>query len=148
MKQNASSRKVNEQARETIASVLLFEMSDPRLEGITVLSCEVSFDRSVCNVFYTTAPENYDAAAAALEAGKGRVRSLIASQLNWRVAPELRFLLDETVDSAERIEAAIAREQERLSETETISEDEDEAETEQQSGFVTEPDEREETDAE
>ena len=56
MKQGSSSRKVNEQAREVIANILLFEMTDPRLSMVTITSCEVSFDRSVANVFYTTEP--------------------------------------------------------------------------------------------
>lgn len=32
MKQNSSSRKLNEQAREVLAHILLFEVSDPRLD--------------------------------------------------------------------------------------------------------------------
>ena len=47
MKQGSSNRKVNEQAREVIASILLFEISDPRLSLVTVTACEVSYDRSV-----------------------------------------------------------------------------------------------------
>ena len=62
MKQSSSNRKVNEQAREVIASILLFEISDPRLELVTVTGCEVSYDRSVCNVFYTTEPERFASA--------------------------------------------------------------------------------------
>ena len=54
MKQNSSSRRVNQQAREVIASILLFEVSDPRLANVTITDCEVSFDLSFCNVFYTT----------------------------------------------------------------------------------------------
>ena len=57
MKQSASNRKVNEQAREVIASILLFDVSDPRLHLVTITGCEVSYDRSVCNVYYTTDPE-------------------------------------------------------------------------------------------
>ena len=54
MKQGSSSRKVNEQAREVIASILLFDISDPELSMVTITGCEVSFDRSVCNVYYST----------------------------------------------------------------------------------------------
>ena len=60
MKQSSSNRKVNEQAREVIAGILLFEISDPRLELVTITGCEVSYDRSVCNVFYTTEPDRYE----------------------------------------------------------------------------------------
>ena len=117
MKQGSSSRKVNEQAREVIANILLFEMTDPRLSMVTITSCEVSFDRSVANVFYTTEPSRYVEVAEALQAAAGRIRSLMAKQLSWRVAPELRFMLDSSVDQAERIAEALARDAQRNSST-------------------------------
>ena len=39
-------RKVDEQAREVISSILLFEVSDPRLQLVTITGCSISFDRS------------------------------------------------------------------------------------------------------
>lgn len=107
MKQGSSNRKVNEQAREVIAGILLFEISDPRLSLVTITGCEVSYDRSVCNVFYTADKQQYKKAAAAFEAASGRIRSLMAKQLSWRVAPQLRFILDGSVDEAERIAQAL-----------------------------------------
>jgi len=109
MKQSSSNRKVNEQAREVIAGILLFEISDPRLELVTITGCEVSYDRSVCNVFYTTEPDRYEDVAAAVQKASGRIRSLMARKLSWRIAPELRFLLDKSVDEAERIASALER---------------------------------------
>ena len=114
MKQTSSSRKVNEQAREVIASILLFEISDPRLSLVTITACEVSFDRSVCNVFYTTDKDRYDVVEAAFSKASGRIRSLMAKKLSWRCAPELRFMLDESVDNAERIARALANDEVRL----------------------------------
>lgn len=113
MKQGSSNRKVNGQAREVIAGILLFEISDPRLALVTVTGCEVSYDRSVCNVFYTAQPGRYEEAAEAFKAAAGRIRSLMARQLSWRVAPELRFHLDTSVDEAQRIAAALAADAER-----------------------------------
>lgn len=113
MKQSGSSRKVNERAREVIASILLFEVSDPRLDLVTVTGCEVSYDRSVCNVYYTVSPDRYSEVAEAFEKASGRIRSLMAKSLSWRVAPELRFMLDSSVDEAERIGLALAKEAER-----------------------------------
>ena len=107
MKQGASSRKVNVQAREVIASILLFDISDPRLRAATITGCEVSFDRSYCNVYYTTEPDRYSSTAKAFARAAGRIRSLMARQLSWRVAPELRFILDPSVDEAERISTAL-----------------------------------------
>lgn len=110
MKQGSANRRVNEQAREVIASILLFEISDPRLSLVTITACEVSYDRSVCTVFYTTDKNRYESVEAAMQKAAGRIRSLMARQLSWRVAPQLRFKLDPSVDQAERIAAALAHE--------------------------------------
>lgn len=108
MKQNASSRKANAQAQEAIASILLFDISDARLERATITGCEVSFDKSMCNVFYSAPKVDYESVARAFDSAKGRIRSLMSKQLTWRKTPELRFILDETVDTAARIGNAIA----------------------------------------
>lgn len=113
MKQNASSRKLNQQARDVIANALLFEVSDPRLRFVTITGCEVSFDRSACNVYYTCNADDYDEVAQAFMSARGLIRSLMAKKLPWRVAPELRFILDSSVDNAERIERALMREAKR-----------------------------------
>lgn len=113
MKQGSSNRKVNEQAREVIASILLFEISDPRLQLVTITGCEVSYDRSACNVYYTAEPDRYEDVSAAFSKASGRIRSLMARKLSWRVAPELRFMLDRSVDQAERIATALERDAQR-----------------------------------
>lgn len=108
MKQSSSNRRVNEQAREVISEILLFEISDPRLDMVTITGVEVSYDRSVANVYYSTEPSRYTEVAQAAAAAAGRIRSLMAKKLSWRVAPELRFHLDESVDNAQRIAEALS----------------------------------------
>ena len=114
MKQNSSNRRVNEQARQVIAETLMFEVSDPRLSMVTVTGCEVSFDRSVCNVYYTADPGTYDETQEALTRASGHIRSLLAKKLSWRTSPELRFFLDKSVDEAERIAKALEAERKRM----------------------------------
>lgn len=108
MKQSSSNRRVNEQSREVISEILLFEISDPRLDMVTITGVEVSYDRSVANVYYSTEPSRYTEVAQAFNAAAGRIRSLMAKKLSWRVAPELRFHLDESVDNAQRIAEALS----------------------------------------
>lgn len=108
MKQSSSNRRVNEQTREVISEILLFEISDPRLDMVTITGVEVSYDRSVANVYYSTEPSRYTEVAQAFNAAAGRIRSLMAKKLSWRVAPELRFHLDESVDNAQRIAEALS----------------------------------------
>lgn len=124
MKQGSSSRRVNEQARQVIAETLMFEVSDPRLSMVTITGCEVSFDRSACNVYYTCPPDSYEETQAALAKAGGHIRSILAKKLSWRTSPELRFFLDKSVDEAERIARALETERQRQPYVET----EDEAE--------------------
>ncbi len=108
-------RKVDEQAREVIANILLFDVSDPRLELVTITGCKVSYDRAYCDVFYTVDPDRYADASAAFDSSKGHIRSLMAKKLDWRKAPELRFHRDETVDAAEKLDKYIRAEEARAS---------------------------------
>lgn len=121
MKQGSQNRKVNQQAREVIANILLFEISDPKLSLVTITGCEVSYDRSACNVFYSAEMGQYEAVANAFERASGRIRSLMARQLSWRVAPQLRFILDRSVDEAERIASALERDADRNRASEQIA---------------------------
>ena len=111
MKQTPASRKANEILRGKIANVILFHISDPRLDLITVTDVEVSKDRSVANVYVSAEKSRYDEVMAGLQAAKGRIRSLVGKELGWRVTPELRFKIDTTVDEAERIANVLEGEQ-------------------------------------
>ncbi|MGV8082637.1 MAG: 30S ribosome-binding factor RbfA [Coriobacteriia bacterium] len=107
MKQTPNSRRLNERAREVIASIMLDEIADPRLDLVTVTGAEVSPDRSVVAVYVSTEPARYDSVLAGLESAKGRLRSLLGRALGWRVSPELRFFIDTSIDTGMRITEAL-----------------------------------------
>ncbi|KXB33864.1 30S ribosome-binding factor RbfA [Atopobium deltae] len=107
MKQNQASRRINEQAREKLASILLLEISDPDLAMVTITAVEVSVDRSFMRVFVSCDSSQYERTMAAFDRAKGRIRSLLGRSLAWRVTPQLRFEIDRTTDEAERIAQAL-----------------------------------------
>lgn len=113
MKQGRSNRRVNEQARQVIAETIMFDVADPRLSMVTITGSEVSFDRSVCNVYYTAAPDTYEETQESFSKASGHIRSILAKKLSWRTSPELRFFLDESVDEAQRIAKALEAERQR-----------------------------------
>lgn len=92
MKQNASSPRVNEIAREAIASILLFEVSDPRLDMITVTGCEVSIDRSICHVYVSSEADRYDEVMQGLASAKPRIRSLMGNAYSGVLLPTSFFI--------------------------------------------------------
>ena len=110
MKQTQATRRLGEQLREKLGYILLFEVSDPRLDLVTLTAVEVAVDRSFALVYVSC-----DASA------KGRIRSLLARSLDWRVTPELDFRIDRSTDEAERITRAL----ENVPATLAIEKDED-----------------------
>lgn len=121
MKQNNATRRLGEQLREKLGYILLFEISDPRLDLVTITGVEVSIDRSFARVFVTCDGDRYEEVLEALASAKGRVRSLLARTLNWRVTPELDFRIDRSTDEAERIARAL----ENVPETLSVEKDEE-----------------------
>ncbi len=107
MKQNRNSRRNNQIAREKLASILLFEVSDPDLDLVTLTGVEVSVDKSVMRAYVSCEKDRYEAVSLALERAKGRVRSLLGHALGWRVTPELIWEIDTTADEAEKIQRAL-----------------------------------------
>ena len=107
MKQNKGSRRTNEIAREKLASILLFEISDPDLALVTLTGVEVSVDKSFMRAYVSCEPERYESVSVALQRAKGRIRSILGKSLGWRVTPEIAFAIDTTTDEAERIAIAL-----------------------------------------
>lgn len=107
MKQNRNSRRNNQLAREKLASILLFEVSDPDLDLVTLTGVEVSVDKSVMRAYVSCDRDRYEAVATALDRAKGRVRSLLGHALGWRVTPELIWEIDTTADEADKIARAL-----------------------------------------
>ena len=104
-----------QQAREKLGYILLFEVSDPDLQLVTLTGCEVSIDKSVVVAYVSCEASRYEAVTAALTRAKGRLRSLLGHALGWRVTPELVFRIDTTADEAERISRALQNVPETLS---------------------------------
>ena len=112
---------MGQQAREKLGYILLFEVSDPDLQLVTLTGCEVSVDKSVVVAYVSCDSSRYDEVTAALARAKGRIRSLLGRALGWRVTPELVFRIDTTADEAERISRAL----QNVPETLSVEKDED-----------------------
>lgn len=121
MKQTQATRRLGEQLREKLGYILLFEIADPRLDLVTLTGVDVAVDRSYARVFVSCDGERYDEVLEALNSAKGRIRSLLARSLDWRVTPALDFRIDRSTDEAERISRAL----ENVPSTLSVEKDED-----------------------
>ena len=109
MKQTPRTRKLSESVKEAIAGILATEISDPRLDMVTVTDAQVSSDLMLANVYVTAHgdEDRYDDVLAGLESAKGRIRSLLGKRVKSRFTPELRFYIDDSVDQGMRIAEAL-----------------------------------------
>lgn len=108
MKQQPYSRRMNEAAREKLGYILLFELSDPALELVTLTDVEVSLDKSFLRAYVNCDANRYEEVLQALGRAKGRIRTLLGRSLGWRVTPDIDWRIDTTLDDAERLQVALA----------------------------------------
>lgn len=89
--------RVAAELQRVLNDLLLSDIKDPRLEGVSVSAVEISGDVSVAKVFFSTLLPDADPApvAAALEKAGGYLRSRAGKLLRLRHVPELRFSQDE-----------------------------------------------------
>ena len=107
MKQTPATRRLSEQLREKLGYILLFEIADPRLDLVTITGVEGAQDRSYARIFVSCDADRYEEVLDVLGQAKGRIRSLLARALDWRIVPELDFRIDRSTDEAMRIAAAL-----------------------------------------
>ncbi|MGE0824485.1 MAG: 30S ribosome-binding factor RbfA [Candidatus Binatia bacterium] len=90
---------------EAIAEILLREVKDPRVSGVTLTGVSLSPDLKLAKIFFSTLrPEERVAAQAGLQSAGGYIKRQVAARLRLRFTPELRFLYDETLEKANRLE--------------------------------------------
>jgi ribosome-binding factor A len=93
------SLRMAEAIREVVSQAILFEVSDPRVKGVTVLHGEVSGDLRNATVFVSimgTAAEQENAMRG-LRSATGYLQSLVAARLQTRFTPVLGFKKDEGI---------------------------------------------------
>lgn len=106
------SRPLDETVKETIARILERDVSDPRLEFVTVTGVNVTSDLRHAEVYVTASggAERYEEVLEGLESARGRIRSLLAESVRMKFVPELHFKIDTSIDTGEAIDKALAAE--------------------------------------
>lgn len=98
--------RLNKQIARMLAEILIRETSDPRLQQLTITRVEMTADLAHAKVYYSLL-EDDPSVAQALSKAAGFFRSQIAQRLTLRTVPQLKFLVDERLIKARRIEDLI-----------------------------------------
>lgn len=93
-----------------LSEILLFETTDPRLQGVFVTDVRVDRELSQASIFVSAleGAERSKDVLDGFEHASGFLRSQLAQRTNLRVFPRLRFVWDPTPENAERIETLIS----------------------------------------
>ena len=102
-------RRVEEQLKRLLSELVRREIKDPRVGLITITSAEVTKDLTHANIYFTPFAGVGDAKAAleALRHAAGFLRIQVRNQMRLRVAPELDFHIDDSIERGARLTTLI-----------------------------------------
>ena len=103
-------QRINDRIREELSEILLQEVSDPRLVGISITDVKVDRELAYADVFVSAleGSERWQEIHEGLQHAQGFLRRELSQRVELRVFPRLRFRWDPTFERAERIERLIA----------------------------------------
>jgi len=102
-------QRLGNEVLRTLSELLQFETKDPRLEGVSLTSVDLSRDLSVARVYFSllNPDDSPDPAFAGLQRASGFLRSKLGSAIKIRHVPELRFVHDDSAEQGDRISQLI-----------------------------------------
>ena len=101
--------KIADQIQKDLAELIRTQVKDPRVGMITLTGVEMSPDHHHAKVFFTTmaGQEAAELATKGLQHASGFLRSMLAKGIKLRIAPELHFVYDESVERGVRLSKLI-----------------------------------------
>ena len=100
--------KLNQQFKREISSMLLTgEIRDPRVQFVTITFADISKDLSYAHMGFSVLsddPKVIRAAQEGLDSASGRVRKLVGERVGVRHIPEIRFVYDDSIRHAVKMD--------------------------------------------
>jgi len=100
-------RRVAQQIQRTLSELIRREIRDPRLGMVTLTEVRVSKDMSYATVYYSVLGADQGKAQEVLDAAADILRGPLGRALGLRHSPELKFVLDELIESGARLSGLI-----------------------------------------
>ncbi|MBM3180058.1 MAG: 30S ribosome-binding factor RbfA [Chloroflexi bacterium] len=103
-------QRIADRVKQELAQMLIRELSDPRLKQIFVTDVKIDRELAFADI-YISAVEGASRSAdilAGLESASGFIRRILASRVEVRAFPRLRFHWDPTPEHADHIEKIMA----------------------------------------
>ena len=109
--QNERNARLQGEIRNVLAELLLHEVNDPRLSGVTVSGVRLTADRSKARVFFSVIgdAERERQAGDGFTAASGFLRRELGRRMRLRVVPSLEFIRDASYEYGDRMERLLDR---------------------------------------
>ena len=98
--------RVNELIKEVLSELVLTEIKDPRVGLVTITGVRVTNDLSSAKVLFSVMGDEAQRVETLkrLKAATPFLRRVLVRSMDVRIAPELRWMYDDSLDRAFRIE--------------------------------------------
>ena len=102
-------KRIAERIQEELSEMLIMELADPRLSGVSITDVTVDRELAYANIYYSSleGSERVGEISAGFNHAKKYIRHTLAQRIELRTFPQLRFHWDPTFERAERIDELI-----------------------------------------
>ena len=100
-KNSIKNTRINGEVQKELSNIIHNEIKDPRIHPMTsVISAVVAPDLKTCKAYISVygTPEEKKDTMEGLKKAEGIIRRQLASNMNMRNTPEIRFVLDESIE--------------------------------------------------
>lgn len=100
-KNSIKNTRINGEVQKELSTIIRNEIKDPRIHPMTsVMAVEVAPDLKNCKAYISVLGEKEakEATIKGLNSAEGYIRRQLAKNLNLRNTPEIRFILDESIE--------------------------------------------------
>ena len=125
-KNSIKNTRINGEVHRELSNIIRGEIKDPRIHPMTsVVSVEVAPDLKSCKAYISVLgdEEAQKNTIAGLRSAEGYIRSRLARTVNLRNTPEIRFILDQSIEYGVAMSKLIDDVNERDKEREAKGED-------------------------
>ncbi len=100
------SLRVGDSIKKEISFLLLEDVKDPRVAGVTITGVKLTNDLKRAKVFFSVIGDKLEIekASAGLDRAKGFIKREIGRRMSLRYVPELIFLYDPSLESGNSME--------------------------------------------
>lgn len=93
--------RVNGEVQKELSNIIRNEIKDPRIHPMTsVVAVEVAPDLKTCKAYISVLGDEkaQEDTKAGLKSAEGYIRRQLAGNLNLRITPQIRFILDQSIE--------------------------------------------------